>query len=114
MRTRRRLAGAVVSTVLLVGVLFVAGFPLRTYLAQRASTHTAVIELQKVQAEQRAVDAARQRLATAQEIERRAREQFGFVKPGEQAYNILPARSASIGLPDGWPFTGVEQVLRGP
>ena len=42
---------------------------------------------------------------------RLARENFGYVKPGEEAYNILPARTEPMGLPEGWPFTGVEQAI---
>ena len=29
----------------------------------------------------------------------------------KEAYNILPAATDPIGLPEGWPFTGVERVF---
>ena len=111
-RTRRRLAGLAVSTVLVVGVLFAAGFPLRTYLTQRASTRKAEAQLREVQAERKAADDERKKLDTPEGVEKRARD-LGYVKPGEQSYEILPGRTDPIGLPPGWPFTGVEEIIRG-
>ncbi len=110
-RTRRRLVAGVVTTVLLVGVAFVAVFPTRPFLAQRAATRQTEAELRDLRAQRTAVQRETARSATTGEIERRAREDFGYVKPGEEAYNILPGRTQPIGLPDEWPFNGLERVL---
>ena len=90
----RRRGWAVVVLVMAVGVLFVAVFPTRTWLAQRqdlAATERRVTVL----SDQNVRLAARvQRLNTDAEIERLAREQYNLVRPGEEAYAILPAPPA--------------------
>ena len=110
-QARRRLMLGLTATVMLVGVLFVAVFPARTYLDQRSATKAAEAELAEVRAERAAVQRESKRLETPEEIEKRAREEFGYTKPGEETYNILPAPADPIGLPDSWPFTGVERAL---
>lgn len=102
-----------IGLALFVGVLFGAVFPTRTYLAQRTAIRRSEVELRQVRAEAASVKAKQHRLRTGSEIERRARADFGYVRPGEEAYNILPAPADPIGLPTGWPFAGVEQALRG-
>lgn len=97
--------------MLLVGVLFVAVFPMRPLLGQRQDTARAEAELSQVQAQRAAVARETERLTTDEEIEKQARSEFGYVKPGEEAYNVLPAPTDPIGLPESWPFTGVERAL---
>ena len=108
---RRRLMVGLAATVILVGVLFVAVFPARTYFDQQAATKAAEAELREVREERAAVRRESERLETPEEIEKRAREEFGYKKPGEETYNILPAPAEPIGLPESWPFTGVERAL---
>ncbi len=90
----RRRGWAVVAAVIAVGVLFVAVFPTRTWLSQRqelAATEQKVVVLAKLNAEM----AARvQRLNTDAEIERLARQDYNLVRPGEEAYAILPSPHA--------------------
>lgn len=112
-RNRRRLLTGAIALALFVGVLFGAVFPTRTYLAQRTAIRRSQAQLREVRAHAASVKAKQDRLRTGAEIERRARADFGYVKPGEEAYNILPAPTDPIGLPTGWPFTGAEQALRG-
>ena len=112
-RNRGRLVGGLVATVLLVGVLFVAVFPTSTWWQQRRDTTKAKAQLSAVEAQRRQVNAEIDRLGTDAEIEAQARRN-GYVKPGEESYNILPQRVAPIGLPNSWPFTGVEQALGAP
>ena len=45
-----------------------------------------------------------------EEIEKEARA-GGYVMPGEEAYSVLPAPVDPVGLPEVWPFTGVERAL---
>jgi len=97
--------------VVSVGVLFVGVFPTQDYLEQRAATRRSQAELDAIREERRRIEAQRAELRTDEEIERRAREEFGYVKPGEEAYNILPGRTEPLGLPDLWPFTGVERAI---
>jgi cell division protein FtsB len=111
MFARRRALAAITVTVLLAGVLVFAVFPTRTWLNQRDDTARVSAELAEVRAERAEVEAARDLLLTDEEIERRAREDHRMVKPGEESYSILPAPEDPIGLPEGWPFTGVERAF---
>lgn len=110
-QARRRLMVGLAAFVMVVGVLFVAVFPARTYLDQQSATKAAEAELRQVRRELAAVRRESERLETREEIEKRAREEFGYKKPGEETYNILPAPADPIGLPDSWPFAGVERAL---
>ena len=110
-RARARLVSALVVSVLFVGLLFVAVFPTRSYLAQRASVRDAQERLDALDREKHRLQREARRLTTPAEIERLARAQYGLVRPGEEAYAILPAPVPPIGLPEVWPFKGVEQIL---
>jgi cell division protein FtsB len=81
----------------LVGVLFVAVFPTRTWLAQKNEREAAVAQLELLE-EQNAILASRvDALQSDEEIERLAREQYNLVRPGEEAYALLPAPSSATG-----------------
>ena len=74
-----------------VGLLFLAVAPMQTFLHQRRDTAAAERQLAVLQAANtRLADRARL-LHTDAEIERIAREQYNLVKPGEEAYAILPS-----------------------
>lgn len=89
----RRTAWGVVAVVL-IGVLFVAVFPSRTYLAQTRSIDLAERRVSVLSSQNDKLAARVQRLNTDAEIERLAREQYNLVRPGEEAYAILPSRPA--------------------
>jgi cell division protein FtsB len=107
---RRALAGLVV-TVMLVAVLLFAVFPTRTWLAQRREAAAAQQELDEVRAQRATTKQATERFKTDEYIEKTATADFGYVYPGQELYPILPAATDPIGLPEGWPFTGVERAL---
>jgi len=110
-KARRRALGGLVVTVLLVAVLLFAVFPTRTWMAQRKEADAARQELEQVQAQRATTKAAMKKLETDEYIEQTAKDELGYVHPGEELYPILPAATDPIGLPDGWPFTGVERVF---
>ena len=110
-RARRRALAGLVATVLLIGVLLFGVFPTKQWLQQRRDTAAAEAELAEVKAEREKIRKEQALLQTPEEIERRAKEDFGMVNPGEEAFNILPAPTDPIELPEGWPFTGVERVF---
>ena len=110
-RARRRALVLATGTVVFVGVLFFALFPTRTWWQQRQETAAAEAELADARAELAEVQAEQERLRDDEEIRRRAKEELGYVEPGEEAYNILPAPTDPIGLPEGWPFVGVERIF---
>ena len=92
-RARRRALVGLAVLVLFVGVLLVAVFPTRTWWDQRSETAEAEAELAEVRAERERTAALIETLETPEEIA------------------ILPAPVDPIGLPDGWPFTGVERAF---
>src|SRR4051794_15738896 len=96
---------------MLVAVLLFAVFPTRSWIAQRKEAAAAQQELDDVRAQRATTKQSTKKLKTDDYIERTATAEFGYVYPGEELYPILPAPADPIGLPDGWPFTGVERAL---
>ena len=85
---------ALVATVVLVGVLLVAGFPFHTYLQQRHSLAQASQQLDQLSRQDRSLRAQIDQLQTNGQVEQLARRVYHLVKPGEQAYAILPLPQA--------------------
>lgn len=79
-----------------------AVFPTRTYLEQREATHRAEERLAVLEAETAELEARAARLDSDAEIERLAREDHGLVRPGEEAYVILPPPLPDVDLPELW------------
>jgi len=104
----RRLA--VVASALFVLALFVAVFPTRTWLDQRASLASASRQLNTVERQDQVLSNQVRRLQTESEVERLARRDYGLVMPGEQAYAILPPAGAPS-RPGVW--TGGQAVWAG-
>lgn len=110
-RRRRLLIGVLATLLVLAGAGFFMAAPLRSLRHQQSAAAEADAKLAAIQAEQRQVDQQRKLLETDAEVKRRARLYFGFVMPGEVAYNVVPAPADPLGLPATWPFTGVEREL---
>jgi cell division protein FtsB len=94
MRRRWLLVGGLAT----VAVLFVAVFPARTYLDQRHQRNQVVAQLKTTDAKNKALEQRIRTLNTDAEVERLAREQYNLVRPGEEAYAILPTRQAPPAL----------------
>ena len=77
-----------------VGVLFLAVFPARTYLDLRHQRQQMLAQIKTTDDANKALDQRIATLHTNAEIERLAREQYNLVRPGEEAYAILPTRQA--------------------
>lgn len=73
-------------------VVLVAGglFPTRAYLHQREAIAAEEEKVEVLAAENSRLASRVRRLGTDAEIERLAREQYNLVRPGEEAYAILP------------------------
>ena len=80
----------VVGTVVLVGLLFAFVYPTRTFLDQRTETKDARTRLALLERENAKLAAEAKRLQDPAEVEKLARG-YGLVKPGEQAFVIVPA-----------------------
>lgn len=110
-RRRRRLVGPLLVAVTVVGLLFIGVYPTRAYFAQRASLGAAQQQREVLRAENAQLEQRVQALNTDAEIERLARERYNLVRPGEEAYAILPAPPPAVSLPPVWPFTALAQQL---
>ena len=83
-------ARIVVASVIFIGILFGAVYPTRTYLAQQRDLRAAHQKLTVFKQQNGHLDAEAKRLQKDEEIERIARARFNLVKPGEEAYAIVP------------------------
>ncbi|HSS09797.1 MAG TPA: septum formation initiator family protein [Acidimicrobiales bacterium] len=88
---RRRHLGLLLASVVLVGLLFLFVLPARTYLSQHNNLSAAATRMKVLSAENAKLEQRVKQLQTDAEIERLAR-QYGLVKPGEQAYALLPPK----------------------
>ena len=104
-RRARRVVGPLLGGVVLLGVLFLSVFPTRTWLDQRANISASRTELAELDAELAELDARVAALDSPEEVERIARRDYGMVRPGEEAYIVLPEAAAPLEVPPGWPFT---------
>ena len=86
----RRLLGPLVGGAILVVFLVAGVFPTRTYLHQRDAIAAEERKVAVLSAENEKLASKVDRLHTDAEIERLAREQYNLVRPGEEAYAILP------------------------
>jgi cell division protein FtsB len=77
--------------VVLAGITLLAVFPARTWFAQRQDLAAAAERVEVLSEQNGELSERVKRLHTDAEIERLAREQYDLVKPGEEAYAILPA-----------------------
>jgi cell division protein FtsL len=110
---KRRL-WVLLASVVLVAALFLFVFPTRTYLAQRESLAGAEERLDVLQRENELLEQRISTLRTDAEIERIAREQYNLVRPGEEAFAVLPPPAPPVELPDGWPFDQLEPLVNQP
>jgi len=83
-------ARIVVASVIFIGILFGAVYPTRTYLAQQRDLKAAHHKLELFRQQNGRLEAEAKRLESDEEIERIARARFNLVKPGEEAYAIVP------------------------
>ncbi len=88
--TFRRLLWPVIGAAALVVFLVAGVFPTRTYLHQRDELASAADKVQVLSAENAKLASRVADLHEDTEVERLAREQYNLVRPGEEAYAILP------------------------
>ena len=84
----------VVGALATVAILFVAVFPARTYLDQRRQRQEVQAQIKATDSRNGALESRIRTLHTDAEVERLAREQYNLVRPGEEAYAILPTRQS--------------------
>ena len=88
-RVGRRIVLGVVSTLVFLG-LMVGVVPVRQYLEQQRRLDAARQRIELLDEENQRLAARAEELRTDEEIERLAREQYSLVRPGEEAFALLP------------------------
>ena len=75
----------------LVAALFAFVYPTRTFLHQRRELNGAERQLQVLHDTTKSLQHDSERLQSDAEVERRAREDYGLVRPGETPYVLVPS-----------------------
>jgi cell division protein FtsB len=112
-RPRRRflfVVWAVVVIAVVGGLTLLLVLPTRAWLEQRAEIRDTEAKLAVLRAANSTLDQRVTALQTPEMIEQVARDQYNLVKPGEQAYSVLPSALPEP-LPAGWPFDLLSQVV---
>jgi cell division protein FtsB len=74
-----------------VAALFAFVYPTQTYLHQRKELNAAQRRLEVLEQNTKALQHDNARLESDAEVERRAREDYGLVRPGETPYVLVPS-----------------------
>jgi cell division protein FtsB len=104
-RPLRRLIWPVVVLVAVLGALSLSIFPARTWMGQQQQISASRAELAELDEQVAELQARVEALDTPEEIEWLAREHYNMVRPGEEAYGVLPSPAVPLDIPPGWPFT---------
>jgi cell division protein FtsB len=99
MRRRRRSVVLLLAAIVLVVVLFAFVYPTRTFFSQRKEVSAAERRLEVLEQSSRALKRDNALLQSDAEVERRAREDYGLVRPGETPYVLVPAPPPATALP---------------
>ena len=102
----RRLILVLVAVTAAAAALPLGVVPFRDWLEQRDRTAELRIEVEAVEAVNRGYEERIDALGTDDEIERRAREDYGLIRPDEEAYAIPPSPRTEKQIPGVWPFGG--------
>ncbi len=95
-------AGPVFAALALIGVLALAVFPAEAWLDQREQRKALAAQLADLNDRNRVLEERVGQLRSDEEIERLAR-QYNLVKPGEEAYFVLPRPAAPAPEPEAPP-----------
>jgi cell division protein FtsB len=90
-RSARFAAVVTALAVLMVGGVLVGFYPTRTWLRQERAVHDAEHDLAVLREQNQQLQDEATRLQDPAEIERLARAEYNLVRPGEEAYAIIPA-----------------------
>ena len=95
LKRRLMITGGGLFAVVLVSAVVLFLFPIRTWLDQRSDVGREQDRLELLRRENAKLSEEAAKLQTDAEVERIARERFGLVRPGEQAFAILPAPTST-------------------
>jgi cell division protein FtsB len=89
--TRAAVLRLAVATLVLIGALFLFVFPTSALLHQRGQLNDAEQRLSVLKEQTKKLAQQSNRVLSDAEIERLARDRFNMVRPGEQAWAVVPA-----------------------
>ena len=95
----RRHPWFVASLLALLGVLVLGSFPARAYLDQLGQREDLVRRSAALEADNARLTQEAAHLGTDEAVERLARERYQLVRPGEEAYAILPTATPEAAEP---------------
>ncbi len=101
--------GGVVITVALIAALFV--LPVQAWLRQRDDLAAQQRRLDVVLAANAELQAEINRLGTQEGVREAAREEIGYVDPGETRVAVVEEPNAPAALPAGFPYDAVSQII---
>lgn len=102
--------GVGVIVIALLGLsLFV--LPLRDYFQQRDAIAQKTRDFEAMADATEALQNEVDHLKTPEGIRAAAREQLGYVNPGEKRVTLVPMPALPTDLPDRWPYTVVTNIL---
>lgn len=84
-----------IAAVVLIGAMFVFVFPISAWLDQRGEIQDAERRLEILREQHQKLEEQRRTLASDEEIERLARDRYGMVRPGEQAWALVPGTTTT-------------------
>jgi cell division protein FtsB len=88
-----------ITSLVLIGALFVFVFPTSALLHQRGQLHAAQQRLNVLTEQNARLSEQSKRVLSNSEIERLARSRFNMVRPSEQAWAIVPGPTTTTTLP---------------
>tara|TARA_Y100000768_G_scaffold256992_1_gene195386 strand:- start:409 stop:792 length:384 start_codon:yes stop_codon:yes gene_type:complete len=109
----RKLAFWLVSVIIAFFVLWWSFDLLQLWVKQGEELSSKQEELTSITVENAELEGKRDALYSPEKIEQLARQNYGFVRPGEEAYAVPPPAPEPVRLPANWPFTHLAQTLGG-
>ncbi|NBS00091.1 MAG: hypothetical protein EBT42_06955 [Actinobacteria bacterium] len=112
-KSRSRFAIVPLGTLFIGAVLVALSFiPLRTWNKQRTLVAQRTAQLAAYEDINASLQEEVDNLKTPQGAKEAVRSQLGYLSPSEKRVPLLDSPSASITLPDRWPYSLVSNILK--
>lgn len=95
----------------LLGALYVFAYPVRTYLAQERQVAQVERTISVLGAQDAKLNSQYKLLQRTSYVDQLARADYGYVKPGQQAYEVLPPNGSKSTARSTYPG---DPALQGP
>lgn len=110
-RAARAVFLTVLATATLAVIVAVGALPARNWLELRRTSAIVERRLADLEAANAEAEAEAEALQSDAEVERIAREAYGYARAGEEVYHLLPEARDPVRVPDTWPFTGLGAAI---